>query len=433
MPACSRAATLPRGGRPLSAPRFTRRQLLGLAGVGLLASGEVTRRVLTDEDVWERVRRRFSISRDHVQLAGLLLASHPDTVADAIRELRRGLDVDPVPTLRRTRRRHERRVRAAAARYLGVGGDDVAFTDSTTMGLGLTYNGLDLGPGDDVLTSEHDHYATHHSLDLKAARCGASVRRIALYEDPARAGAEEMARRVREALQPGTRAVALTWVHSGTGVKIPVRAIADAIAQANADRPPEQHVLLAIDGVHGLGVEDAGPIDLGCDVFVAGTHKWLLGPRGTGLVWAHPRAQDRIGPTIPTFTPGPQWGHRMTPGGFHSFEHRWALEHAFELHLALGRDRVQARIHALARRLKQGLARIEGVTLHTPLDPDVSSGIVCFDVAGRSPRSTVARLRRLGVIGSTSPYDPPHARFSPGLMNSMSDIDRAVEAVRTVV
>jgi selenocysteine lyase/cysteine desulfurase len=63
--------------------------------------------------------------------------------------------------------------------------------------------------------------------------------------------------------------LALTWVHSDTGVKVPLHELGEV-------RP-----LVVLDGVHALGVEDQ-PLDKVCDVFVAGTHKWLGGPRGTG-------------------------------------------------------------------------------------------------------------------------------------------------------
>lgn len=69
------------------------------------------------------------------------------------------------------------------------------------------------------------------------------------------------------------------------GLKLPIREIADALAELNRDRHEGDRALLCVDGVHGLGVEDLSMQDLGCDFFVAGCHKWLFGPRGTGLVW----------------------------------------------------------------------------------------------------------------------------------------------------
>src|ERR687888_417984 len=131
---------------------------------------------------------------------------------------------------------------------------------------------------------------------------------------------------------------------------------------------PAERVLVCVDGVHGLGVEDGPIAALGADFFVAGCHKWLFGPRGTGLVWGRGEAAwSAVRPTIPTFSDGRTPGGRMTPGGFHSFEHRWALSAAFDLHTSLGPSRVAERIHALNRQLKEGLASIGGVRLYTPL------------------------------------------------------------------
>src|SRR6185436_20026490 len=139
------------------------------------------------------------------------------------------------------------------------------------------------------------------------------------------------------------RVIALTWVHSITGVKLPLRAIADAVAQVNRGRDEKARIILCVDGVHGLGVEDVDLPALGCDFFAAGTHKWIFGPRGTGVIWGKPESQHLVDPTIPPFTPAgakqlettgdAPWGYSMTPGGFHSFEHRWALAEAFRFHL----------------------------------------------------------------------------------------------------
>ena len=180
-------------------------------------------------------------------------------------------------------------------------------------------------------------------------------------------------------------------------MKLPIRKLAETLGN---NRP-----LLVVDGVHALGVEpDQIEIEF-CDVFVAGTHKWLGGPRGTGLIWSI-KGWDRMNPVIPSFgfEPYIAWmeggsvdpidvenpGALFTPGGYHSFEHRWALADAFAWQSGLGRDKVAARIHGLAKRLKDGIA-----------DP-------------RAPRHASRRRRsRPGSSASTStgcdPRTPSHA------------------------
>ena len=383
-------------------------------------------------DDWGAVRDLFALSREYVQLGGLYLASHPAPVREAIEVHRRGLDENPVHYLQQNGRRLESATLRAAAAYLGAAPTDVALTDSTTMGLGLLYNGLDVRAGQDVLTTTHDFFATHEALGLKAARSGASVRQVPLYERIGTVSQDEIVERLRRAIGPTTRVVAVTWVHSSTGLKLPIRRIADVVAQANAGRDEGDRALLCVDGVHGLGVEDATMPELGADFFVAGCHKWLFGPRGTGLVWGHPRAWPAAGPTIPSFGDASAPGGVMTPGGFHSFEHRWALAEAFELHRVLGKARVEARIHELARQMKEGLAAMPQVTLHTPRDETLSAGIVCFDVRGMPPQSVVARLGERRVIATVTPYSPSHARLALGLLNSPEEVDTALAAIRAL-
>ena len=103
--------------------------------------------------------------RELVQLGGLYLASHPAPVRAAIDRHRRGLDANPVGYLHEHGAELEAAVLRAAAAYLGARpGADIALTDSTTMGLGLLYNGLELQAGDEVVTTTHDFYATHEAL-----------------------------------------------------------------------------------------------------------------------------------------------------------------------------------------------------------------------------------------------------------------------------
>ncbi|MEU7477109.1 aminotransferase class V-fold PLP-dependent enzyme [Lentzea sp. NPDC042327] len=84
-------------------------------------------------------------------------------------------------------------------------------------------------------------------------------------------------------MTPRTRAVGITWVQSSTGLRMPVRTCAEVVAEANRGRAQEDRCLLVIDGVHGLAAVDEDPARTGADVFVAGTHKWLSRPRGTGM------------------------------------------------------------------------------------------------------------------------------------------------------
>jgi selenocysteine lyase/cysteine desulfurase len=399
---------------------------------------------------WAGVRAQFELDPGKRHLAAFVLASHPRPVAEAIDRHRRGLQADADGYLEDHGKRPDRKSLLPAAEYLAAGGPrasdpgQLVFTRSTTDGLGLLYGGLRLRAGQEVVTTTHDFYSTHEALRLRAERTGASVRRITLYKDPAAVSAERLVAAVRRGLGPRTRVLALTWVHSGTGVKLPLADICAAVAEYNRDRDRGERVLVCADAVHALGVEPAAVPALGCDFLVAGCHKWLFGPRGTGLVWGRRDAWAEVTGTVPSFsgagigawvTSRAPTGSRSTlfePGGFHAYEHRWAVAEAFRFHLDLGKRQVADRTRALATRLKDGLAAIPAVRLVTPRDPDLSAGIVCLEITGRNPGETIATLRRQGILASVTPYAEPYLRLGPSIVTSEEDVDAAVGAIRAL-
>ena len=271
---------------------LSRREVLARAGLaaGALALGARPEAAEAAPDLrdWGSVRSQFALDRGKIHLTSFLLATHPRAVRDAIAAHRQRLDANPVDYLHGPGDGLSAAARDAAARFLGAPASEVALTDSTTMGLGLLYTRLALGADDEVVTTEHDFYATHESLRLSGVR----VRRVRLYDDARRASEDEIVSRIQQAVTGRTRLVALTWVHSSTGVRLPLRSIAQAL--------PER-MLVCVDGVHGFGARAETVRDLGCDAFVSGCHKWLYGPRGTGVLWANEQVRQLMRPTIPSF------------------------------------------------------------------------------------------------------------------------------------
>ncbi|MGI8645146.1 MAG: aminotransferase class V-fold PLP-dependent enzyme [Nocardioides sp.] len=378
-----------------------------------------------DPEDWDSVRAQFPLDASVAQFAAFVLSPHTAQVDAAIDHHRRRLAFDTEAALL-TGIEQEERVIVAAAAYTGGTPAQFALTDSTTMGIATMYGGLTLKPGDDLLSTTHDFYSTQASLRLLERRTGAKVRRVTLYDDPAIVGVDSLVGRLVRAITPRTRVVAITWVHSSTGVRMPVTEIGAAIADLNRRRERPDQIVLCVDGVHGFAVVDVDLPDLGCDFLATGTHKWLFGPRGTGLVWS--RDWGHLTEIIPSFS-GPDGGRRLTPGGYHDFEHRWALAEAFAFHERIGRSRVVARTVEQATRLKAGIAAIDGLRLVTPSSPEVSAGIVCVEVPSMLPGDAVARLRERGVVASATPYDPSYLRLGPSIVTTPDEVDRAVEAM----
>jgi isopenicillin-N epimerase len=401
---------------------------------------------------WQRVREEFDLAPDWIHLGSFFLVSHPRLVRDAVARYARALDANPLLIEELFDPAHAddnpaTKSRLALARYLGARREEIALTPNTTTGLALLYNGLKIRADQEILTTEHDHYVHHESIRYSAERSGAAVRFIALHEGAAKASAQEMVERLRRAIAPKTRVVGLTWVHSSTGLKLPIAEMAKVVVSANAGRAEADRCLLVVDGVHGFGVENVDAASLGADFFVASTHKWIFAPRGTALIWGRSDAWPAIRPTIPNFDPdgGPAFGAWLdrapmpptraafvSPGGFTAYEHQFAVTDAIEFHFTLGRARITSRIHKLNSRIHRGLAKVDGVTVHTPAETSLAAGIVCFEVAGHSPEAVVAKLAERRIHATASPYKISYARLAAGIMNREDEIDKAVAAVRDI-
>jgi selenocysteine lyase/cysteine desulfurase len=400
---------------------------------------------LPDLSDWASVRAQFALDPSYLHFASFFIASHPAPVRNAIEAWRRAMDRDPFQVIEHGMFGDDAhniplRVQTAIARYLGGDPAEVALTRSTTEGLALVYHGLPLKPGDEVLATTHDHYSHHESIRLATQRAGASMRKIALFEDAALASTEAMIARLLQAVGSRTRVLGLTWVHSSTGMRLPIREIATALKAKH----PE--LLLVVDGVHGLGAVDETVATMGADYFCAGCHKWMFAPRGTGLVWANADNWARLTPIVPSFSEWesynawaeerepttPNTAARATPGGFHAFEHQWAMGAAFEMHQRIGRSRVAARIRTLNDRLKAALADHRKVRIHTPTSGELSAGLVAFEIEGVSATEVVRRLLAQRIVASTSPYAVSYARLAPSLVNTPEEVDRAAQAVRAI-
>ncbi|MFG1815075.1 aminotransferase class V-fold PLP-dependent enzyme [Kribbella sp. NPDC049174] len=401
----------------------------GVALTGCSADTPTPSRQFDPAD-WESVRAQFALDPKLAHFASFLFASHPAPVREAIDRHRAGLDLDPAGYVEHDIE-FEEKVRTAAGAYLGADPGDIALTDSTTMGTGLVCAGIKLKPGQDVVTTEHDFFGTYDALQKLSARTGTRVRRVRLYDAPATATAGDVVARLKAAIGPQTRFIVITWVHSSTGVRLPVADITALVRTVNSTRAPADRALVLVDGVHGFGAVDTRVADLGCDFFTTGTHKWLHGPRGTGVLWA--RAWDAISPVIPSFSRPDAPGRLATPGGYHTAEHRWALAEAFDFHAAIGRSRIAARITELATRLKDGLAGIPSVTLITPRQAEMSAGLVMCSIEGVAPHQAAATLRRdHAVVASVTPYDDPLLRFGPGIVNTPDEVERVIKAVASI-
>ncbi|WP_414159760.1 aminotransferase class V-fold PLP-dependent enzyme [Pseudomonas sp. BNK-45] len=411
---------------------------LPLGAGALAASGTSTSAPSpAPKDPWAQLRLLFDQDPDSIHFSNFLVTSHPRPVREAIERHRANIDRNPGLAMDWDLQepwKREAEVRRWAGRYLQAKPGQIALTGSTSEGLAMIYGGLHVRPDQEILTTVHEHYATEYSLNFRVAKQGTQVRKISLFKDPHRVSKDEILGSIKRSIRPNTRVLGMTWVQSGSGVKLPIGEIGQLVDEFNRNRDDKDRIIYVVDGVHGFGVDNLDFPDMHCDYFISGTHKWMFGPRGTGIICARSEELKDVTPSVPTFSEDNNFATSMTPGGYHAFEHRWALDEAFKLHLQLGKAQVQARIHALNSYLKQRLQELPQVELVTPLSPELSAGFTFFRIKNQDCDQFAAYLMANRVVVDAVERDVgPVIRTAPGLLNDEQQIDRFMDLLRKKV
>ena len=172
------------------------------------------------------------------------------------------------------------RLRTAVAPLLGCDAAEVAVTRSTTDGINTVLGTLELGPDDEVLTSDEEHPGLVAPLAAARLRAGCALRVVPFDRVVAEVGER-------------TSLVACSHVSWVSG------RVVDAAALAAAARAAGAQVLL--DGAQGLGAIRLDVRALGCDFYAAPGQKWLCGPDGSGFLYVRGELAERLTPSWPSF------------------------------------------------------------------------------------------------------------------------------------
>jgi selenocysteine lyase/cysteine desulfurase len=396
-----------------------------------------------EEEEWKAIKNEFLLDKNYIHLSLSVVTPHPRQVREAIEQHRIGFDTNPAKYFKK-KDEMQRLVLTKAAKYLNTSLDSIALTESTTMGLAVVYGGMRMDRGEEILTTFHDHYTHSEILRFKARDQKCLIKKIPLYDDPSQASQDLMIENLFKNITPFTRVLALTWVHSSTGVKLPLQEIGERLKLVNQQRRDQEKILLCVDGLHAFGVENIHIEELCCDFFIAGCHKSFFGPRGTGIIWGSELGWSRIKPIITSFDVEVFWpwfegnisdlvapkARLCSPGGFPAFEHRWALKEAFDFHLNIGKERIQGRIQELNSYAKEKIKQIPGIQMHTPVSPSISAGMVCFTVEGKDPSEVVEFFEHENIMIGQTPYRRTSNRFAIGVLNTYEEIDYACEILK---
>ena len=212
----------------------------------------------------------------------------PEPVLEAQRALRDRLEAEPVRFLSGELPDRLDEARHAVARFLGADPDGLAFVPNATTGVNTVIQSLRFRPGDELLTDDHEYNATINALQAVAARDGARVV-VARIPFPI-AGPDEATDAILAAVTERTRLVMLSHVTSVTAIVFPIAELVGELDRRGIDT--------LVDGAHAPGMVPVDLTALGAAYWTGNGHKWLCGPKGTGMLWVREDRRERIRPLV---------------------------------------------------------------------------------------------------------------------------------------
>lgn len=212
----------------------------------------------------------------------------PLAVLEHQRELQRRLERDPVAFLLHDLEARLDEARRAVAEFVNADPLDLVFVNNATTAVNAVLASLPLGPGDEVLVTDHGYPACTNAARRWASRAGASVVTVRIPFPVASAGS--IVERVLAAVTDRTRLALLDHVTSTTALIFPVE---ELIRELRARGVP-----CLIDGAHAPGMLALDVEALGADYYTGNLHKWCCAPKGAAFLWARRACQASLLPLV---------------------------------------------------------------------------------------------------------------------------------------
>lgn len=260
------------------------------------------------------------------------------------------------------------KVRAKIAGLVNCQADDIVLVSSATAGMFLLAQGLDLRPGDRILTTDHEHPAGRLGWEWVARRYDAEIDTLAI--SPAERDPEAVVERADATIRHETRVLSFSHILFTTGVRLPAGELC-ALAR-------ERGCLSIVDGAQSAGAMPVDVAAMGCHAYSASGHKWLMGPKGTGFLYLSPDLHAQLD-ALPL-----QAGRRANSDstGIGNIAGMHGLGAAVDYVQALGPANIEAHNLALRRELYDALLQVPGIVIPTPRDGPTVSANLSFTLPG---------------------------------------------------
>jgi selenocysteine lyase/cysteine desulfurase len=399
---------------------LSRRELLSAAASTLIwprALSAWTQQLAAAQDPWTAVRAAFPIPADRIYLNIGTLGPQPNVVVDAIVEHTRRVATSLPPAVDWDTLKRE------VGELLHCDPAGLVFPRNTTEGMNFVANGLELSPGDEVITTNHEHIGGLCCWQLLAQRRGVTLRQVELPHPATEPRAALTA--IERALSARTRVVSVSHVNFTNGLIMPVR---DLI-----ERCRRRGIIVVIDGAHPPGLMPVDLEELDPDFYASSPHKWLFAAQGTGLLYMRDEWRTKLWPTLASG----DWDNKAL--GAQRFNHLGTSDEsrlagllaAVRFQKAIGSERIFARIRQLRGRLFAELERDRRVRFMSPRNDHAGAGMVSFTVDGIAALELQQKLAehnvRTRVIGE---YNYNWMRLSASIYNTEQQLEQVAALIR---
>lgn len=347
------------------------------------------------------------------------LGPTPRPVMERTMAVWRELELDPTSKAYGSLEREMEQVRARGAAFIGCATDELVLTRCTTEGLNWVAQGIHWSAGERIITTDQEHPGGRACYDWVARRFGVTLDIVTIppgENDPA-----AIVQRFAERITPKTRAFAFSHLLTSTGLRMPVAELSALARQAGA--------ISIVDGAQAVGAIAVDVMALGCHVYATSGHKWLLAPKGTGLLYLSRELAGRVDPVALQSGRGAY----TASSGVCSLPSVHGLLAAIEYHLALGVPQIEAHNLALGRYLWRALGTVPAVRLVSAAPGPLASPLLTYALPEKVSAGALHQrlMTRHRVEVKVVPGNFLNGqRISTHLFNTERDVDTLVAALR---
>ena len=387
------------------------------------ASARSAAEVARDEDFWISVRDEFTTDRTVINLNNGYVSPAPRTVQEAMRRYLDYSNMGPYHTMVRELYPRIATARRMIADVAGVSADEIALTRNSSEALEIAQLGLNLKPGDEVVTTNQDYPRMLTTYQQRERRDGIKLKMIS-FPVPV-VSPDDLYRRFEEAITPRTRVVHFCHITNRTGVIFPVRRICD-MARARG-------ITTIVDGAHAFSQFPFRISDLNCDYYGVSLHKWTFAPVGTGFLYVRKSRIKDTWPLMAADAREDESARKFEESGTFPAANLLAICEAITFNENIGLDRKAERLRYLRQRWSDRLASNPKVKILHNDTPDLACGIGMLATVNAEASKLVSGLQAKHAIYTALMGHEEYTgiRITPSVYTTVQEIDYFAHAVET--